>query len=96
MATKRTIEFEGREITVHDFTYVIIENSPTLLRELLDMEDKNREEDDIEIWDIDRAWELLDDIENEGKVSKEDIEEFEENIKLLEAEVVDCVLVRKF
>ena len=96
MGTKKTIEFEGKEITVHEFTYVIIENSPTLLRELLDMEEKNREEDDIEIWDIDRAEELLECLEDEGNVSKEDIEEFAEHIKLLEAEVVDCVLVRKF
>jgi hypothetical protein len=96
MATKRTIEFEGREITVHDFTYVIIENSPTLLRELLSLEEEHWDNDDIEIWDIDRAEELLECIEEEGEVSKEDIEEFAENIKLLEAEVVDCVLVRKF
>lgn len=96
MATKRTIEFEGREITVHDFTFVTIENSPTLLRELLDLEEKNSEEDDIEIWDIDRAEELLSDMQERGNVSELDIEEFAENIKLLEAEVVDCVLVRWF
>lgn len=96
MGTKKTIEFEGKEITVHDFTFVIIENSPTLLRELLYLEDKNREEDSIDIWDSERAEELLSDVQERGNVSEEDMEEFAEHIKLLDEELVDCITVLKF
>lgn len=95
MAFKKTIKFNGKEITVHDFTFVHVEN-PTLLAELLDLEDESRDKDDIEIWDTERAKELLSDMQERGNVSELDIEEFAENIKLLEAEVVDCVVVRWF
>jgi hypothetical protein len=92
MAFKKTIKFNGKEIVVHDFTFVHVEN-PTLLTELLDLEDESRDKDDIEIWSNERANELLSDMKDRGNVSELDIEEFAENIKLLEVGLVDCVVV---
>ena len=95
MATKRTIEFEGNEITVQDITFVYVV-SPDLVEEIIEIDELNSEEDEVQIWSVQRAEELLENVKDWGNVSEEDIEEFAEHIKLLEAKVVDCIVVSKW
>ena len=95
MVSERTIEFEGKEITVYDYTFGFV-ISPDLLQEIIEIENLNWDKDEVQIWLVEKAKELLENVKEGDNVDEGDIEEFVEKIKLLEANLVECIVVSKW
>lgn len=95
MAFEKTIKFNGKEFTVHDFTFGFVV-SPDLLQEIIEIEDLNWDKDEVQIWDTELAEELLENVKDGDNVDELDIEEFVEKIELLKVKLVDCIVVSKW